>query len=93
VYDGDVTACGDELKQELFEDLLHLGRSSPLAKTESKMSQKDHNKGQTDASNGEYNRPVSHTEEAFTWTSDGIKDVNERLSDYHDGRDNANSQK
>jgi hypothetical protein len=57
------------------------------------MSQKDHNNGQTDASNGDYNRPVSHMEEVFTWTSDGVKEVNERLSDYQDGRDHANSQK
>ena len=57
------------------------------------MSTKDHNKGQTDVSNGEYNRPVSHMEEAFTWSSSGVKDVNERLGDYQAGRDHAKSQK
>jgi len=57
------------------------------------MSQNNHNNGQRDASNGVYNRPVSHTEEAFTWSSNGVKTVNEKLSDYQSGRDHANSQK
>lgn len=57
------------------------------------MSQKDHNDGQRDAANGVHNRPVSHTEELFTWTSSGVKDVTKRLSDYQSGRDHANSQK
>lgn len=54
---------------------------------------KDHNQGQTDYSNGEYNRPVSHLEELFTWVPSSVREVTERLDQYGAGRDNAKNQK
>lgn len=60
---------------------------------EAVMGTKEHNQGQTDVANGEYNRPVSHADEVFTWTSSGVRDVTEKLSDYQAGRDHAKGQK
>lgn len=54
---------------------------------------KDHNAGQTDGSKGEYNRPVSHTEEFFTWSPSGTREVAERLSQYNSGHRHAKSQR
>lgn len=57
------------------------------------MGTKEHNQGQTDAANGECNRPVSHAEELLTWTPSGVREVTEKLTDYQAGRDHAKSQK
>lgn len=57
------------------------------------MGTKEHNQGQTDVADGEYNRPVSHAEELITWTPSGVREVTEKLTDYQAGRDHAKSQK
>lgn len=57
------------------------------------MGKNYHDQGQTDVAKGEYNRPVSHLEEVFTWTPSGVNDVGRKLSEYKAGRDHANSQK
>lgn len=53
---------------------------------------RDHNAGQTDASNNEHNPPVSHVEELFTWSADGCREISERRSDYKDGLDHHKRQ-
>jgi hypothetical protein len=58
-----------------------------------KTTQDHHNDGQRDASNGEYNRPHSHTEEFFTWSSDGLKEIREDRAAYQQGHDHGKSQK
>ncbi|OHA83713.1 MAG: hypothetical protein A2408_00400 [Candidatus Yonathbacteria bacterium RIFOXYC1_FULL_52_10] len=55
------------------------------------MSQDSHNKGQTDAANGDYNPPHSHTEEFFAF-GDHLKDVHQDNQDYRDGHQNHNEQ-
>jgi hypothetical protein len=66
---------------------------NPAKHGEMRMGQKEHNQGQTDVSNGEYNRPVSHGEELMTWSPSAVREVTEKLSDYQAGRDHAKSQK
>ena len=56
------------------------------------MGQREHNKGQTDASKGVYDRPVSHTKELFTWSKSGTREVTEKRRDYQAGRDHHKSQ-
>jgi hypothetical protein len=57
------------------------------------MSIRDHNKGQTDRSNGKYEPPIGVVEEFFTWSPSGMKDVSERNGDYKDGWSNTDNQK
>jgi len=56
------------------------------------MSQKTHNQGQTDASNGVHNRPRSHTEELFTVQKDELRKLNSDNRDYYAGRSNHKKQ-
>lgn len=48
------------------------------------MSQKDHNQGQTDASNGVYRPPHNLAEEAFAF-GDHLKEIHRDNQDYRDG--------
>ena len=49
-----------------------------------------HNQGQKDASEGKsYERPHSHAEELFTWSSDGLTKLYEDNDAYRRGYDNA----
>ena len=54
---------------------------------------RDHNKGQTDASEGKYEPPIGHVEGLFTWTSSGCDEIIERNGSYSDGWKHGNSQK
>jgi hypothetical protein len=58
-----------------------------------KTTQDHHNEGESDRADGNgYNRPHSHTEEFFTWSSDSVKEVNSDNSAYQKGWNNADKQ-
>lgn len=57
------------------------------------MSNKDHNKGQTDASNGRFKPSVGLGQELRTWTTRENRENNQRNKDYRDGHRHTESQK
>jgi hypothetical protein len=58
-----------------------------------KTTQDHHNQGSSDrAKRSGYNRPHSHTEEFFTYSSDSIKKVNSDNGAYQKGWRNADKQ-
>ena len=53
----------------------------------------DHDQGQIDASNGEYDPPIGSVEAFFTWSSSGMDEIIERNGNYDAGHKHATKQK